>query len=74
MGMSDRRWGQAVTAFYVPVEMSNNLSSIQQKLRSLLSNYKQPKTWIKVNKIPRNNRGKINYQKLQAIAEERHIS
>ncbi len=73
MGMSDRRWGQAVTAFYVPVEMSNNLSSIQQKLRSLLSNYKQPKTWIKVNKIPRNNRGKINYQKLQAIAEERHI-
>lgn len=72
MGISDRRWGQAVTAFYVPVE-SVSLNSIEQKIRGELANYKQPKTWIEVDGIPRNDRGKINYQKLRAIAEERHI-
>ena len=63
IGMSDRLWGQVVTAIYVPT-LKWDLNSIEQQLREQLAGYKQPKNWIEVNAIPRNDRGKINYQKL----------
>ena len=69
IGISDRKWGQAVTAVYVPVG-SFDLEEVKQQVRSQLANYKQPKKWIKLDRLPRNNRGKINYQQLRAIAEE----
>ena len=68
IGISDRKWGQAVTAIYVPVS-DFNLEQVKQQVRSQLANYKQPKKWIKLDRLPRNNRGKINYQRLIAIAE-----
>lgn len=68
IGISDRFWGQVVTAIYVPLESSHNLNLIQQKVRQQLAKYKQPKHWIEIDRIPRNDRGKINYQKLQEIA------
>lgn len=67
IGMSDRLWGQVVTAIYVPTELKPDLNSIEQKLREQLARYKQPKNWIEVDAIPRNDRGKINYQKLLEI-------
>ena len=63
IGMSDRQWGQVVTAIYVPT-LKHDLNLIKQKLREQLAGYKQPKNWIEVDIIPRNDRGKINYQKL----------
>ena len=68
IGISDRIWGQVVTAVYVPLESESNLNLIEQKVQSQLAKYKQPKNWIEVSSLPRNNRGKINYQKLEAIA------
>ena len=68
IGISDRFWGQVVTAIYVPLESSHDLNLIQQKVRQQLAKYKQPKHWIEIDKIPRNDRGKINYQKLKEIA------
>ena len=68
IGISDRQWGQAVTAIYVPVS-NFDLDRVKQQVRSQLANYKQPKKWIEVERLPRNNRGKINYQRLKAIAE-----
>ena len=67
IGIPDGKWGQAVTAIYVPTA-ENILDSVKQQMRSQLAKYKQPKNWIKVNCIPRNNRGKVNYRKLKAIA------
>ncbi|MEL6580815.1 MAG: 2-succinylbenzoate--CoA ligase [Cyanobacteria bacterium J06621_12] len=67
IGIPDPKWGQAVTAIYVPTA-ANNLDLIKQQMRSQLAKYKQPKNWLKVDYIPRNNRGKVNYQELQAIA------
>ena len=69
IGIPDNKWGQAVTAIYVPTTKSV-LDSVKQQLRSQLAKYKQPKNWIEVDYIPRNNRGKINYQELKAIAIE----
>ena len=68
IGISDRQWGQAVTAIYVPVA-DFDLEEVKQQIRSQLANYKQPKKWIKLDRLPRNNRGKINYQRLKAIAK-----
>ena len=69
IGISDRKWGQVVTAIYVPVA-DFDLEEVKQQVRSQLANYKQPKNWIKLDRLPRNNRGKINYQLLIAIAQE----
>ncbi|NJK55685.1 MAG: 2-succinylbenzoate--CoA ligase [Pleurocapsa sp. SU_5_0] len=68
IGIADQKWGQAVTAIYVPLKSADDLNLIKQQLRSQLAKYKQPKHWLEVNNIPRNNRGKVNYQQLKAIA------
>lgn len=70
IGIDDPIWGQAVTAVYVPLEPKYDLNVIKQKVQSQLAKYKQPKNWIEIDNLPRNNRGKINYQKLKAIAAE----
>lgn len=68
VGIPDDRWGEKITAIYVPLESNHNLNLIKEKMRSQLARYKHPKNWIAVNTIPRNNRGKVNYQQLKAIA------
>lgn len=68
IGIADQKWGQAVTAIYVPLKSADDLNLIKQQLRSQLAKYKQPKHWLEVNNIPRNDQGKVNYQQLRAIA------
>jgi o-succinylbenzoate---CoA ligase len=68
VGIPDQKWGQAVTAIYVPLTAANNLNLIKQQIKSQLAKYKQPKHWLSVASIPRNDRGKINYPQLEAIA------
>ena len=70
VGIEDRHWGEVVTAIYVPAEPKTNLESIEQKIQLQLAKYKQPKNWIEVDSLPRNDRGKINYQKIKAIARQ----
>ena len=70
IGMSDRKWGEAVTAVYIPLQLKQNLDLIKEKLNLHLAKYKQPKNWLEVDSLPRNNRGKINYRKVKAIAEQ----
>lgn len=70
IGVRDSKWGEAVTAIYVPKNSKEDLDIIKQNISLQLAKYKQPKNWIKVNSLPRNNRGKINYQKVKAIAEQ----
>ena len=70
IGISDRKWGEAVTAVYVPAKSKEDLDLIKQNTKLQLAKYKQPKHWIEVNSLPRNNRGKINYQKVKAIVKQ----
>ena len=72
IGISDSKWGQAVTAIYVPIA-GDILDSVKQQMRSQLAKYKQPKNWVKVDRIPRNNRGKVDYQELKAIATDNRL-
>jgi o-succinylbenzoate---CoA ligase len=70
IGLADAQWGQVVTALYIPGQANLDLAVIKQKLQPQLAKYKHPKNWLQVNSLPRNNRGKINYQELKAIAKQ----
>ncbi|MGF1590440.1 MAG: 2-succinylbenzoate--CoA ligase [Pleurocapsa sp.] len=69
VGIPDQKWGQAVTAIYVPAQSKPNLALIKDNIQSQLAAYKQPKHWIEIDSLPRNDRGKINYQKLKALLQ-----
>ncbi|MEA5510022.1 2-succinylbenzoate--CoA ligase [Crocosphaera sp. UHCC 0190] len=68
IGIPHPQWGEAVTAVYVAHTNSLNVQDIQTAIRNQLSYFKQPKYWIKLEKLPRNQQGKLNYQILQNIA------
>ncbi|MBE9222176.1 AMP-binding protein [Cyanobacterium stanieri LEGE 03274] len=70
IGKNHDYWGQIICAIYVPIVKNNelyNLDSMKDKLRSHLSHYKIPKIWLKVDKIPRNPQGKVNYGYLEKM-------
>lgn len=69
IGVSDRTWGQVVTAIYVPSNMSVTPATIKAAIADKLSKFKQPKRWISLNNLPRNSQGKINRLRLQEIAK-----
>jgi O-succinylbenzoic acid--CoA ligase len=69
LGLPDSRWGQVIVAFYVPVNFSISLTSIQSQIKDKLVNYKLPKHWIKLPEIPKNSQGKTNRSTLIKLAE-----
>ncbi|RCJ31646.1 2-succinylbenzoate-CoA ligase [Nostoc minutum NIES-26] len=70
IGVSDKYWGQALTALYVPTNFNTSTIEIQAILKGKLSKFKIPKHWISLPTLPRNSQGKINRQQLQQIATE----
>lgn len=69
IGLADCYWGQVVTAVYVPIELDTSEKLIEQKLQNQLSKYKHPKKWIPVDHLPRNQQGKVNYQKIMTLVK-----
>ena len=67
IGLPDDRWGQVITAVFVPIE-SFDLNLLKQKLQLQLSKYKHPKNWLEVDSLQRSDRGKINYLKITQLA------
>lgn len=68
IGIPDFRWGQVVTALYLPKYPHTCATDLSAHLQTRLSKFKQPKYWISVKYLPRNLQGKINYEQAQAIA------
>jgi O-succinylbenzoic acid--CoA ligase len=67
-GIPDSDWGQVVVALYVPRWQDQSFS---QKVPFLnISRYKYPKIWIPVEKIPRNDRYKIDREAVDRIIAE----
>ena len=68
IGVPDHKWGQVVTAVYVPIHESISITNIESHLKDKLSKFKIPKYWISLTHLPRNAQGKINREQLQKIA------
>lgn len=68
IGIPDPHWGQVVTAVYVPSNSSVATAALQAALEDKLSRFKQPKSWIPVESLPRTSQGKLNREQLQQIA------
>ena len=69
IGIPDEKWGQAVTAIFVPIEPDMTSELIRDILRSRLSSYKHPKYWIRTNSLSRNPQGKIDRAKITTMAQ-----
>ncbi len=65
VGKDDDEWGQKVTAYIVSTSLENEL--LHSELKKSLSPYKIPKEYIQVSHIPRNELGKIVYEKLRSL-------
>ena len=70
IGLPDNHWGQVVTAVYVPHSPDVSISNLQIALYEKLSKFKQPKSWVAVDFLPRNNQGKLNLKQLEELAEK----
>jgi o-succinylbenzoate---CoA ligase len=68
IGLPDEKWGQVVTAVCVPVHKEVSQDAIAFAIENKISKYKQPKHWLLLKNLPRNQQGKINYQQLHQIA------
>ena len=67
VGKKDDRWGQKVIAYIVKTSTFKGKKYVQNELKKILSSYKIPKDYISVPQIPRNEIGKINYDKLDFL-------
>ncbi len=65
VGKNDKEWGQKVTAYIVSIPIGNKM--LHSELQKTLSPYKIPKEYIQVSYIPRNELGKIMYEKLRSL-------
>lgn len=69
-GLKDEKWGQAVTAFVVPVDLEQNPDALAErvlkwaKTEAPLSPYKVPKRVVVVTAIPKSPVGKILRRRL----------
>lgn len=64
MGLPDEIWGEQITVFYVPFDSTITSKHLPRIIQEKLSKFKQPKTWIQLDELPRNLQGKINREKL----------
>jgi o-succinylbenzoate---CoA ligase len=67
LGVADRYWGQAVTAIYVSKDLPVSADILASAIAGKISNYKIPKHWIAVAKIPRNPLGKILDREIRSL-------
>lgn len=77
IGLPDCYWGQIVTAVYIPRNSMISYQKIQEAIGGKLARFKQPKLWIPVESMPRNEQGKVNRQHLLQLVkvwqEERSV-
>lgn len=74
IGISDLHWGQAVVALYIPRTKAVSQELLKLLLKDKVSKYKQPKYWLRVEKLPRNHQGKVDIEQLQKLVDAELIA
>jgi O-succinylbenzoic acid--CoA ligase len=64
VGRPDAEWGQAITAFYVPIDATVTGATLKAAIANQLSAYKYPKHWQPIAQVPRNAQGKVDLDAL----------
>ncbi len=67
VGLPDRYWGQIVTAIYVENDHLVSGEILSMAIAGTISNYKLPKYWVAVDRIPRNSLGKVLIQEIETL-------
>jgi len=65
IGVEDPEWGQRVTAFIV-----GETQGLDEKLRQQMPSHNVPKRFIKVEAIPLNENGKVDWNIIQNLIEQ----
>ncbi len=68
-GLPDETWGFIAAAFYVPENSDADHEPLAQAVRKTLSPRHVPKFWKALPALPRTAAGKIDLEKLRALAE-----
>lgn len=64
-GIDDRKWGSRLCVAYVPVGGRNLDADLKLAIGKRLAPYKQPKSWLDLDRLPRNVLGKIELASLR---------
>lgn len=67
VGIESEEWGERPITFYTLRKRTIDLDLLKSKLSDCLSKYKWPDYFIKLNEIPKNHVGKIDYNELKNI-------
>ncbi|MEM9538408.1 MAG: 2-succinylbenzoate--CoA ligase [Cyanobacteria bacterium P01_E01_bin.42] len=67
VGVPDGTWGEAIAAAYVPRNPAIAEDEIARQLAGKLSKFKQPKYWRALSRLPRCDRGKLNYAQIAQL-------
>lgn len=62
-GVPDNEWGEAIAAFLV-LTPEVKIQQVKTAIAGQLARYKQPQYWVKMRSLPRNERGKIESDRL----------
>ena len=68
-GMDDRKWGTRLCVAYTAMDGKNVETDLRLAIFRQLASYKQPKSWLSLNRIPKNELGKIDLASLRKLAE-----
>ena len=74
LGVPDPLCGEAVVAFIVPRQASLTADDVRAHARSMLTNYKVPKTVVFRSELPKSNVGKILRKDLREAAIQAHAA
>ena len=72
IGVADEVWGEVVTAVVVPADASSfDPTELDRLARGQLAGYKVPRSYIAVDRLPRNAYGKVLKRELRASLADR---
>ena len=68
--MDDEKWGVRLCVAYAAVDGKNVETVLKLAIGRSLASYKQPKSWLSVDALPRNGIGKVDLASLRKLIEE----